>query len=70
MKVSFLPEEERKPQNPVMMDNFPDMSGVSMYLKNVENVEIKDVVISGAADAEPTLENVKNFQFENLTYKA
>ena len=70
VKVSFLPEEERKPQNPVMMDNFPDMSGVSMYLKNVEDVEIKDVVIAGAADAEPTLENVKNFQFENLTYKA
>ena len=70
VKVSFLPEEERRPQNPVMMDNFPDMSGVSMYLKNVRNVEIKDVEIAGAADAEPTLENVENFKSENLTYKA
>ncbi|MBR1797967.1 MAG: glycoside hydrolase family 28 protein [Clostridiales bacterium] len=67
--VSFLPEDLRKPQCPIMMDNFETLSGRSLYLKNVEQLDIEDAVIRGGADNEPTLINVRLFNDEGLKYE-
>lgn len=70
-KVSFLPESERKPAVPVMMDNFEPLSGCGIYLSNVTRVEMENVVIKGSADSAPRLTGVKeavgieNVRFEN-----
>ena len=68
IRASFRPAEERKPHVPVMMDGFPELSGVSLYLKNIHTVKISDVQITGAADIEPTIENVQKLQMDNLYY--
>jgi polygalacturonase len=36
IKVSYLEEDKRVPQRPVMMDGFPEMTGRSIFLKNVK----------------------------------
>jgi polygalacturonase len=66
--VSFLPEAERVPERPVMMDNFDEMSGRSIYAKNVENLVLKNMTVRGAADSEPELINVEKNELENLKY--
>jgi len=58
IRVSYLEENCRTPQCPIMMDDFPKLSGRSLYLKNVDALEVKDVTITGSADKEPFLENV------------
>jgi polygalacturonase len=69
ISVEFLPEEERTPQVPVMMDNFPKLSGRSIYLRNVKEVILKDLTIAGAADTEPELIGVESIRTENLQYR-
>ena len=66
--VSFLPEGERVPERPVMMDNFDEMSGRSIYAKNVRELVLENVEIIGAADEEAELINVENRSFENVKY--
>ncbi|WP_026517105.1 glycoside hydrolase family 28 protein [Butyrivibrio sp. MC2021] len=67
--VSFLPESERIPERPVMMDNFDEMSGRSIYAQNVKNLVLKNMTIAGAADKEPELKNVENTSFTEVNYK-
>ena len=43
INVSYLEEDKRIPQRPVMMDGFPEMSGRSIYLKNVNELEIPKI---------------------------
>jgi hypothetical protein len=66
IKVSYLEEDKRVPQRPVMMDDFPEMSGRSIFLKNVNEIDIKNVSIDGSVDDDITLENVSTRQIDGL----
>ena len=66
IKVSYLEEDKRGPQRPVMMDDFPEMSGRSIFLKNVNEIDIKNVSIDGSVDDDITLENVSTRQIDGL----
>ena len=66
IKVSYLEENKRTPQRPVMMDGFPEMSGRSIFLKNVKEIDINNVSIEGSADDEITSENVSTRQIDGL----
>lgn len=66
INVSYLEEDKRIPQRPVMMDGFPEMSGRSIYLKNVNEIEIKKVSIKDSADNDIMYENVKSALIDGL----
>ncbi len=68
IKLEFLPESERVPEVPVMMDNFEKMSGRSVYAKNVKELVLRNVEIKGSADEAPELINVENVQLEGVEY--
>ena len=68
IKASFLPEIERNAECPIMMDNFYDMKGKSLYLRNVEKLEIKNVDICGSEDEKPDLININDVEIEGLNY--
>lgn len=67
--VAFLPESERVPERPVMMDNFDEMSGRSIYAQNVKELVLKNMTITGSVDKEPELKNVENTSFTEVNYK-
>ncbi len=69
VRVSFLPEEERISKCPIMMDDFPEMNGKGMFLKNVTALEIEDVEIKGSADKKADLENVPEQDISNLVFE-
>ena len=58
-QVSYLTEGERAPQRPIMMDNFPPISGRSLVLKNVKEVICKNVTVTGSVDDAPELNAVE-----------
>ena len=66
IKVSYLEEDKRIPQRPVMMDDFPEMSGRSIFLKNVNEIDINNVSIDGSVDDDITLEKVSIRQIDGL----
>ena len=68
INVEFLPEGERVSERPVMMDNFDEMNGRSIYAKNVDELVLNNVVIKGAADSAPELIGVKNSQLSGVSY--
>ena len=51
-----------------MMDNFDEMTGRSIYAKNVSELVLSDVEISGAADGEPELAGVEKQSVSRLEY--
>ena len=51
-----------------MMDNFDEMSGRSIYAKNVRELVISDVEIKGAADGEPEFVGVEKQSVSELKY--
>lgn len=67
IKAKFLPEGERVPERPVMMDNFDEMSGRSIFARNVKELILKNVEIEGSADKEPELIDVQEKKIENYT---
>jgi len=67
VNVSFLPPDKRRPVLPVMMDNFPEMAGKSMFLKNIESVEIENVVMEGQDIESPEFINVGNLKTKDLS---
>jgi hypothetical protein len=67
--ASFLPESERVPERPVMMDNFDEMSGRSIYAKNVKSLVLKNVAISGSVDKEPEFYGVESSDLDNVKYE-
>ncbi|WP_024866197.1 glycoside hydrolase family 28 protein [Butyrivibrio sp. FCS014] len=69
IKATFLPEAERVPERPVMMDNFDEMSGRSVYAENVKELVLRNVEIIGAADKEPEMMGVERFVCEGVKYK-
>ena len=66
--ASFLPENERTPQVPIMMDDFPVMNGKSFYLHNIREVILENVTVEGAEDTEPELIGVENARISGLRY--
>ncbi len=66
--VSFLPEGERTPQCPIMMDDFPKLSGRSIYLKNIKKLEVSNVTIHDSADKEPEMTAVEEQDIRDLKY--
>ncbi len=70
IKASFLPENERVPERPVMMDNFDEMSGRSIFAKNVKKLILNNVSICGSVDKEPELANVEDVLLEKVEYLA
>jgi polygalacturonase len=66
--LKFLPEGERVPERPVMMDNFDEMSGRSIYAKNVRELVLKNVKIAGSADDAPELINVEKADLTDVEY--
>ena len=67
--VSFLPENERVPERPVMMDNFDEMSGRSIYAQNVKELVLKNMTITGSVDTAPELINVADTELTELNYR-
>ncbi|WP_026651011.1 glycoside hydrolase family 28 protein [Butyrivibrio proteoclasticus] len=68
IKASFLPESEQVPERPVMMDNFQEMKGRSVYAKNVSELVIRNVTIQGASDSEPECIGVAKTDVDGLRY--
>lgn len=58
IKADFRPESERIPAVPVMMDGMDAMSGVGIFVRNVHELRLKSIAITGIGDAEPDLEAV------------
>ena len=57
--ASFVPQKDRVPQVPVMMDNFPAMSGKSVFARNVKELVLRNFKVTGSDDAEPELIDVE-----------
>lgn len=66
--ASFLPEAERTAQVPIMMDDFPEMSGKSFYFHNVNSVIMKDVKVTGSSDTTPELIAVQHPELDQVIY--
>ena len=69
IKASFLPEAERVPERPVMMDNFDEMSGRSVYAENVRELVLRNVEIVGAVDTAPELIGVDSVVSDRVQYR-
>jgi hypothetical protein len=63
--ASFIPEAERKPAVPVMMDGFEPVSGESLWLKNVETLNVNGLSIQGEAVHDPVLNGAVHTKIEN-----
>ncbi|MBR5421622.1 MAG: glycoside hydrolase family 28 protein [Lachnospiraceae bacterium] len=66
IRASYLEEGKRTPQCPIMMDDFPKLSGRSLYIKNVEVLEVKDVILDGLSEEAPYLEGIGEQQLEGF----
>ncbi len=66
--ASYRQEAERTPQCPIMMDDFPKLSGRSIYVKNIDTLVVKNVIFTDAADEKPELQNVTKQEVEGLRY--
>lgn len=67
--VTFREKERLQPMSPLMMDHFMEMSGKSVYLRNVKKVSMKNVSIRGSLDETPELIDVDDISMENLQYR-
>ena len=68
VKVSFRPKSERKPGQTIMMDNFRDMTGKSVYARNVKRLAMENIEIKGSDDTQTELINVIDFDSCNVVY--
>jgi hypothetical protein len=67
ISVSFNPYAE--PVKPLMMDNFPEFARKGLFLKNVKDVQLKNLTLVGSSDNEPDVENVAQLKTENVLFK-
>lgn len=68
LHATFLPPTQRTPQVPIMMDNFPQMSGQSFYLRNILKARLEDVTVEGSSDTSPETIGVKELITNQVTY--
>ena len=69
VKATFLPKEERKPGQTIMMDNFPEMTGRSIFARNVKHLVMQDIEITGADDSGAEIIDVIDYDSFNVIYK-
>lgn len=69
VRAVFRPEAERTPRCPIMMDNFPELSGEAFYLRNIREVELENVTVENAASDRPRMENVESCRIENTVIR-
>lgn len=67
VKASFLPSQERKVQETLMMEDFPAVQGMPLYLKNVRKLVLQDVQVTGGALSEDVLLSVPEREIHNYT---
>lgn len=67
VRVSYRPPAGRKPGLPVMMDDFPEMSGESLYMNNVNRLVIKNFTVSGDSIGEPELLHIGTQEIDGLS---
>lgn len=67
VKVSYRPPAERKPGLPVMMDDFPEMVGASLYMNNIKRLRIKNLSVSGKDVREPELLHIGTQEIAGLS---
>ncbi|HBP24286.1 MAG TPA: polygalacturonase [Oribacterium sp.] len=60
--ATFLPKTERSPRQTIMMDNFPAMTGRSIYARNVKRLSLENIEITGSDDTEPVLQDVMDYE--------
>lgn len=58
IKADYLPETERTPAVPIMMDGLEEMSGAGIFARNVEKLVLKNVHLSGCADTGPDVQGI------------
>jgi hypothetical protein len=51
-----------------MMDNFPEMTGKSVYARNVKHLVMENIEIKNCDDTETELINVTDFDSFNVVY--
>jgi hypothetical protein len=67
--AAFRPAAERTPRCPIMMDNFPELSGEAFYLRNICEVELENVTVENAASDRPRMENVESCRIEDTVIR-
>lgn len=67
--AEFKPAAERKPRQTLMMDNFPDMTGIPVYAKNVSCLELEDFHVKGGDRTEPELVNVEKYEAKGVSFE-
>jgi len=68
VKVSFLPKEIRKPGQTIMMDNFDEMTGRSIYARNVKHLVMEDIEITGSDDSGAEVIDVTDYDSLNVIF--
>ena len=53
---------------PIMMDNFPKMSGKSMFVKNVKELSCQNVTITGSEDEAPEMNACERVDLKGLSF--
>lgn len=69
LEAHYLPETERQPAVPLMMDGFEPVSGESLWLKNVAALNVNHLTIHGDAVKEPTYLGEIHPNIQNLSFK-
>ena len=69
IKASFLPKEDRVPQQTIMMDNFEKMTGRSVCARNVKHLVLENVEIEGSEETGPEIIDVPYFDSMNVIYR-
>jgi polygalacturonase len=63
--ASFIPEQDRKPAVPLMMDGFEPVSGESLWLKNVVDLDVNHLNIQGENIHDPVLLTSMNMRIQD-----
>ncbi len=69
VNVSFKDKSLRNAAAPVMMDDIEEMSGKGIYVRNVQKLIIKDVLISNSDDESIDEDNIDEKLVEHLEFK-
>ena len=69
LEAYYLPEAERQPAVPLMMDGFEPVSGESLWLKNTAELNVNHLTIHGEAVKQPvylgeTEQKIQDLRFE------
>lgn len=66
MTVTFADAADREPEQVVMADNVPHMTGRGFVLHNVAEVRLKNVSVTGCDDSEPEMIGLESSELDNV----